>query len=107
MFFWGSGPTLGLLTCLGYAVFVLGAFLFWRNRAEFTFWVDDRLSAFRRHSSRYVPAGPFYERRGESRLVIIPIGFFHSVTQLPRLRFSWGAFLVFLGLFLFALDFFV
>ena len=107
MFFWGSGPTLGLLTCLGYGIFVLGAFFFWRHRDEFTFWVDDRLSAFRRHSSRYVPSGPFYARRGESRLVIIPIGVLHSVTQLPRRRFSWGAFLLFLGLFLFALDFFI
>jgi hypothetical protein len=27
--------------------------------------------------------------------------------MLPRRRFSWGAFLLFLGLFLFVLDFFV
>jgi hypothetical protein len=107
MFYWGSGPTLGLLTCLGYTVFVLGAFSLWRHRAEFTFWVDDELTTLRRNFSRYVPAGPFYERRGESRLRVIPVGVVHSVAQLPRRRFSWGAFLLFLGLFLFALDFFV
>ena len=107
MFHWGSGSALGFLTCLGYAVFVLGAFSLWRHRAEFTFWMDDEFSAFRRNLSRYVPAGPFYERRGESRLRVIPISFLHTVASLPRRRFSWGAFLLFLGLFLFVLDFFI
>jgi hypothetical protein len=107
MFYWGSGRSLGLLTCLGYGVFVLGAFFLWRHRDELAFWMGDQLSALRRSFSRYVPAGPFYERRGESRLRVIPVGFFHSVVQLPRRRFSWGAFLLFLGLFLFALDFFI
>lgn len=107
MFYWGSGSTLGFLTFLGYAVFVAGGSLLWRNRAEFTFWVDDELSTLRRNFSRYVPVGPFYERRGESRLRVIPVGFVHSVARLRRRRFSWGAFLLFLGLFLFALDFFV
>jgi hypothetical protein len=107
MFYWGSGPALGLLTCLGYSIFVLGAASFWRHRAEFTFWFNDELSTLRRNLSRYVPAGPFYERRGESRLIVIPAGFLHSVAQLPRRRFSWDAFLLILGLLLFALDFFV
>jgi hypothetical protein len=105
--YWGSGPALGLLTCIGYAVFVLGAYSLWRHRAEFTFWMDKEISTLRRNFSRYVPVGPFYERRGESRLRVIPASFFHSMTQLPRRRFSWGAFLLFLGLFLFVLDFFV
>ena len=107
MFYWGSGSTLGFLTCLGYCVFVFGAYKLWRHRAEFAFWMTDEFSAFRRNLSRHVPAGPFYERRGESRLIVVPAGLFHSVTQLPRRRFSWGAFLLFLGLFLFALDFFI
>ena len=107
MFYWGSGSTLGFLTCLGYCVFVVGAYSLWRNRAELTFWMSDELSTFRRNLSRYVAAGPFYERRGESRLIVVPAGIFHSVTQLPRRRFSWGAFLLFLGLLLFALDFFI
>jgi hypothetical protein len=105
--YWGSGPALGLLTCIGYAVFVVGAYSLWRHRAEIAFWMDSEISTLRRNFSRYVPAGPFYERRGESRLRVIPASFFHSMTQLPRRRFSWGAFLLFLGLFLFVLDFFV
>ena len=107
MLLWGSGPSLGFLTLLGYFAFVLGASSLWRHRAEFFFWVDDEFALFRRNLSRYVPAGPFYERRGESRLLVIPASFVHSVAQLPRRRFSWGAFLLFLGVLLFALDFFV
>jgi hypothetical protein len=107
MFYWGSGSALGFLTCLGYCVFVAGAYSLWRHRHEFSFWMDDELSTFRRNLSRYVAVGPFYERRGESRLIVIPAGLIQSVAQLPRRRFSWGAFLLFLGLLLFALDFFI
>jgi len=107
MFYWGSGPALGFLTLLGYCAFVLGAFSLWRHRSEITFWMDDELSAFRRNLCRYVPSGPFYERRGESRLFVVPAGLFQSVRQLPRRRFSWGAFLLVLGVFLFALDFYL
>jgi hypothetical protein len=107
MFHWGAGPGLGLLTCLGYGVFVLGAYTLWRHRSEFSFWVDDELSTLRRNFSRYVPAGSFYKRRGQSRLRTVPAGFIHSVARLPRRRFSWGAFLLVLGVLLFVLDFFV
>jgi hypothetical protein len=107
MLSWGNGSALGVLACLGYSVFALGAFYLWRYRSELTFWFDREISLFRRNLSRYVPAGPFYLRRGESRLRVIPVSFFHSVTQLPRRRFSLGAFLLFLGLALFLLDFFV
>jgi len=107
MLYWGNGPALGALACLGYSVFVIGALYVWRHRAEFTFWFDNELSLFRRNLSRYVPAGPFYLRRGESRLRVIPVCFFHSVSQLPHRRFSLGAFLLFLGLSLFLLDFFL
>lgn len=107
MLYWGNGSALGALAILGYSVFLLGAFYFWRNRADFTIWFDSELSLFRRNLSRYVPAGPFYLRRGESRLRVIPASFCHSVTQLPRRRFCLGAFLLFLGVSLFLLDFFV
>lgn len=105
--YWGSGPTLGLLTCLGYIVFAFGSFSLWRHRSEFTLWVDDRLSAFRSSLSRYVPAGPFYRRRGESRLRVIPAGLMHSLLQLHRRDFFWAGCLLMLGLLLFTLDFFV
>ena len=107
MLYWGAGSNLGFLTCLGYCVFLLGACYLWRCRGEFVFWVDNELSAFRRNLSRYVPSGPFYQPRGESRLLTVPAGLFQSALQLPRRRFSWGAFLLFLGLFLFVLDFFI
>ena len=107
MLYWGNGSDLGALAILGYSVFVLGAFYLWRNRADFTIWFDSELSLFRRNLSRYVPAGPFYLRRDESRLRVIPVSFVRSAMELPRRRFSLGAFLLFLGMSLFLLDFFV
>lgn len=107
MFYWGAGPTLGLLTCLGYAVFLLGSVYLWRYREELSLWVEDEFSAFRRNLSRYESIGPFYLPRTESRLRVIPAGFIHSVSRLPLRRCSLGAFLLFLGMLLFALDFFI
>lgn len=107
MLYWGQGPTLGLLTCLGYLAFLAGALYLWRYREELAYWMDCEFSVFRRVLSRHVPVGPFYEPRGESRLRVIPVTFLQSMTQLPRRRFSWGAFLLFFGFFLFLLDFFV
>ena len=86
MFYWGSGSSLGFLTCIGYLVFIAGALYSWRHRQEFASWAQNELSLFRRNLSRYVPSGPFYERRGESRLVVIPSSFVNSVAQLPRRR---------------------
>jgi hypothetical protein len=107
MLYWGSGPTFGLLTCLGYGVFLLGSLYLWRYREELSHWMEDEFSAFRRNLSRYEPVGPFYLPRTESRLRIIPAGFLHSFSRLPRRRFTLGAFLLVLGLFLFTLDFFI
>jgi hypothetical protein len=107
MFYWGSGPDLGLLTFLGYFVFVIGAVYLWRYREELSYWMETEFSVLRRSFSRYVPSGPFYERRGQSRLRVVPSTVFQSVTKLPQRRFSWGAALLFLGVFLFLLDFFV
>lgn len=107
MFYWGSGTSLGFLTCLGYLAFLGGAIYSWRHRQEFSFWLETEVSVFRRNLSRYVPSGPFYERRCESRLIVIPSSFVQSVAQLPRRRFSWGGFLIFLGMLLLALDFFI
>lgn len=107
MYYWGAGPALGLLTCLGYGVFLLGCFYLWRYREELSLWMENEFSAFRRSLSRFESVGSFYLPRTESRLRVIPVGFFHSVRRLPQRRFSWGAFLLFLGLLLFALDFFI
>lgn len=104
---WGSGPALGLLTFVGYLVFVIGAVNLWRYREELCYWMETELSVLRRSFSRYVPSGPFYEPRGQSRLRVVPSTVFRSVTKLPQRRFSWGAALLFLGVFLFFLDFFI
>lgn len=107
MSYWGSGPALGLLTCLGYGVFLLGSVYLWRYREELSLWVENEFAAFRRSLSRYESVGSFYLPRTESRLRVIPVGFIHSVSRLPERRFSWGAFLLVLGLLLFTLDFFI
>ena len=107
MFYWGSGTTLGFLTVLGYAITLSGALYLWRYRHEFSFWVENEVSMFRRNLSRYVPSGPFYERRATSRLVVIPTSFVRTMVHLPERRFSWGAFLLCLGVLLCALDFFI
>jgi hypothetical protein len=107
MFYWGAGPALGLLTCLGYSFFCIGCIYFWRHRAEISLWMEDEFSAFRRNLSRFESVGPFYLPRTESRLRVIPAGFLHSVSRFPRRHFSWATFLLVLGLVLFALDFFI
>jgi len=104
---WGAGPALGLLTVVGYLVFLAGATLVWRNRGEFSVWFHDELSFFRRNFSRYTPAGPFYALREESRLKAIPVSFVGSITRFPRRRVNRPAILLFLGFLLFLLDFLV
>jgi hypothetical protein len=104
---WGAGPGLGLLTVLGYLVFLAGATRMWRNRGEFFVWFHDELSFFRRNFSRYTPVGPFYALREESRFKAIPVSFVRSITRFPRSRINGPAVLLFLGFLLFVLDFFV
>ena len=107
MSYWGAGPTLGLLTCLGYFAFAIGSVYLWRNRQEIAYWMDDEVLSLRRNLSRYESAGPFYIPRTQSRLRVIPQGVFQSVSQLPKRQFSRGAFLLVLGFSLFFLDFFI
>src|SRR6266851_8803210 len=57
---WGAGPALGPLTFIGYFLFAIGAALVWRNRDNFSIWVHDEISLFRRNFSRYTTIGPFY-----------------------------------------------
>src|SRR5467141_2727781 len=104
---WGAGPALGLLTVSGYLLFLAGAALVWRKRGEFSVWVQDEISGFRRNFSRYTPAGPFYAIRGESRFKAIPVSFFHSLSRLPRGSINGGPILLLIGFLLFILDFFV
>ena len=104
---WGAGPALGLLTIFGYLLLLAGATLLWRNRGEFSVWVQDEISVFRRNFSRYTPVGPFYAIREESRFKAIPTSFVRSLSRLPRSRINAGPILLFVGFLLFILDFFV
>ena len=103
---WGSGHELGFLTLVGYLSFVFGALLVWRGRDHIYVWVHDEVGAYRRTLSRYIPIGPFYGPRGESRLKIIPFQMVRTLSAIPRSRYSYGAFLMFLGPLLVMLDFF-
>jgi hypothetical protein len=104
---WGSGSALGFLTVLGYLCFVTGAMLVWRGRVNIYVWMLDEVGAYRRTFSRYIPLGPFYSRREESRLKIIPSQMARTLSAIPRSRYSYGAFLMFLGPVLVLLDFFM
>jgi hypothetical protein len=105
--YWGAGPELGLLTCVGYLLLAMGGTLVWRNRGEFSVWMHDEISIFRRTFSRYTPVGPFYMLREESRFKAIPTSFIRNLTRLPRSRFNGAAALLMIGMLLFLLDFFV
>lgn len=79
----------------------------WRSRGDFFVWFQDELSFFRRNFSRYIPAGPFYAIRVESRFKAIPVSFVGSLTRFPRRHVNGPAVLLCLGFLLFVLDFFV
>jgi hypothetical protein len=105
--YWGSGPTLGLLTFAGYLAFVIGFIVLWRGRDDIFLWLDDEASSLRRNLSRLEPRGPFYTPREESRLKTTPSHLVRTLSRVPRSRLSWAAFLMFLGPVLIVLDFFV
>jgi hypothetical protein len=105
--YWGAGPALGFLTLLGYLSFVGGALLVWRGRDAIYVWVHDEVRIYQRHLSRYTPAGPFYSRREESRLKVIPTEMVRTLSCLPRSRYTYGACLMALGPLLVLLDFFI
>ncbi len=105
--YWGSGPTLGLLTFLGYLAFVIGIVVLWRARDDIFLWLDDEASSLRRNLSRHQPAGSFYAPREESRLKTTPEHLARTLSRVPRSRLSWAALLIFVGPLLIVLDFFV
>ena len=104
---WGSGSALGLLTFLGYLLWMAAAALLWRHRNDFFIWAEDEISLFRRNTARYTPAGPFYRPRRESRLQAVPVSVVHSVKHFPHRRANPAAILVLVGVLLFFLDFYI
>jgi hypothetical protein len=105
--FWGEGSALGLLTIVGYLLFVFGAGLVWRGRDEVSVWIHDEACAVRRSFSRYTVVGPFYGPRSESRLKAVPASFVGSLRRIPRNPITGGMILAFLGPLLVLLDFFI
>jgi len=105
--FWGMGPSLGLLTLISYLLFMLGAALIWRNRGDFFLWVHDEISHFRRNFSRFIPVGPFYCPRQESRLKAASSSFVGSVQRFPFSRVHGALILFVIGFILFVLDLFI
>jgi len=105
--YWGEGSTLGLLTFLGYLVFVFGAAVVWRGRDEVSVWIHDEAGSVRRSFSRYTVIGPFYGPREDSRLKAVPATFVRSLRRIPRSPISSGLILVFVGPLLVLLDFFI
>jgi hypothetical protein len=105
--YWGEGSALGLLTFLGYLLFVRGAVLVWRGREEVAVWIGDEASTVRRSFSRYTVVGPFYGPRPESRLKTVPASFARSFSRIPRSPIAGGLILAFVGPLLVLLDFFI
>ena len=105
--YWGAGSALGLLTFLGYLVFVVGAALLWRSRQDLSVWAHDEMGVFRRNLSRHTAIGPFYGLREESRLKTLPSCFVRSLRRIPRRRIHPGAILLLIGPLLLLLDFFI
>jgi len=104
---WGQGSALGLLTIVGYLLFVSGSALVWRGRDDVYVWIHDEACAVRRSFSRYTAVGPFYGPRPESRLKAVPASFVGSLRHIPRNPITGGMILAFLGPLLVLLDFFI
>jgi hypothetical protein len=105
--YWGEGSTLGLLTFLGYSIFIFGAVLVWRDRDEVFIWIQDETSEVRRSFSRFTAVGPFYGPRPGSRLKAVPASFYSTIRRVPRRPVTGGLILAFLGPLLVVLDFFI
>ncbi len=105
--FWREGSALGVLTIVGYLLFVLGAALVWRGRDEVYVWIHDEACFVRRSFSRYTVIGPFYGPRPDSRLKAVPANFVGSLRRIPRNPITGGMILAFLGPLLVLLDFFI
>ena len=105
--YWGQGSSLGLLTFIGYLLFLFGAALVWRGRDEVFVWIQDEACIMRRSFSRYTVVGPFYGPRPDSRLKAVPATFVGSIRRIPRTPISGGMILAFLGPLLVLLDFFI
>ncbi|HYA96458.1 MAG TPA: hypothetical protein VEH49_00060 [Methylomirabilota bacterium] len=105
--YWGSGPSLGLLTVLGYLLFVLGAAVLWRQRGFLNLWARDEYGALRRGLARHAVPGAGFSLREDARFKLVPGGFLPALEPARRVRIHRAALLLLTGPILFLLDFFV
>ena len=104
---WGIGPSLGLLTAVGYALFLAGAARLWRNRSDLNLWVQDEVGFLRRGVARYATPGEMGGLREEGRFKLLPSTFLPALGRMQRARLAYAAALLILGPILFLLDFLI
>jgi hypothetical protein len=105
--YWGAGPDLGLLSILGYVFFIAGAAYMWRAREDVFIWLYSEASVTRRNLSRYIPVGPFYSPREESRFKIFLNCLLASLNRVPGTPVLRSAVLIGIAALLVSLDFFL
>jgi hypothetical protein len=104
---WGLGHSLGLLTLLGYLLFVAGTAILWRFRDDLNLWAQDEYGALRRGVARHVACAGAQSLREYERFKVFPGYFLPSLEESRRERITRGAVLLFAGPILFLLDYFV
>lgn len=108
----GDGPSLGLLTAVGYLAFAAGAGLLWRNRGEMREWLRLEFGAFHTEIFRRdIPTKWSTLRENDCLSFAVPAAGPVGPASHPSLRptrhlqIVCGAGLVFLGQLLFLLAF--
>ena len=105
--FWGTGSALGILSILGYAVFVTGAALLWYHRGDVPTWLHDEFGAIRRKLVSHAAPCPCTGLRDESRFKFVPTRFLRRLGRMPRRQINRGAILLCIGPLLLLLDLFI
>ena len=103
--YWGSGPSLGLLTVFGYLLFVCGAALLWRQRNFVNLWAQDEYGSLRRGVSRHAACPGAFGLREEARFKLLPKCFLPALEPARRVVINRAAALLLIGPILFLLDF--
>lgn len=104
---WGAGSALGILSVLGYLLFVSGAALLWTQRGEVPIWMHDEVGAVRRKFVRHAAIRECLGLREETRFTLLPARFLRRLGRIPRRQINRGAILLFIGPLLLLLDRFI
>ena len=104
---WGIGQAFGILSILGYVVFVYGAALLWFHRENFPIWFHDEFGAIRRKVVRHAIACDCAGLREETRFRFAHVRFLRKLGRIPRRQINRGVILLCLAPLLLLLDFFI